>query len=109
MRYAEHMKRSWFRAAAGLLLAVASPAAWAALPPEHQRIAEFRAILDSADVMQALAGRSPIDRIEHVAPDRYRVTAGTCVLDVRIQGHPLPQGMVGPRRFSVVPETPSCR
>lgn len=90
-----------------LALLSASLPAGAALPPQYQRVAEIKAILDNAAVVGAFSGR-PIDRVEWVAPDQYRVTAGGCVLDVAIVGKPLPPGMVGARRFDVEPGTLDC-
>lgn len=77
------------------------------MPPQYQRTAELKAILDNADVVGAFEGR-PIDRVEWVAEDQYRVTAGRCILAVAIVGKPLPPGMVGARRFDVVPGKVEC-
>jgi hypothetical protein len=85
-----------FALGAGL---AAFPAA-AALPPQHQRIAELRAIIADPRVVGAF-GATAIDRIEYVRSDLYRVSGGGCRLDVAIVGLPTPDGMVGPRRFQV--------
>ena len=91
------MRNALRRAAlAGALLA-ATPAQ-AALPPQYQRLAELRAVMDHAGVAAAL-GSTPIERIEYVRPDLYRVTAGRCHIDVRIADLPTPRGIVGARRF----------
>lgn len=95
-----------YRFAAFTVLTASLPAS-AALPPQHQRAAELKAILNNADVVGAFEGR-PIDRVEWVAEDQYRVTAGRCVLAVAIVGKPLPPGMVGARRFDVVPGKVEC-
>ncbi|HYI47927.1 MAG TPA: hypothetical protein VEX35_05620 [Allosphingosinicella sp.] len=79
-------------------LTLAALPAGAALPPQHQRIAELRAVLDRA--ANAFGGVL-INRIEHVRPDRYRVTAGRCYVEATIIGLPMPRGMVGARRFEV--------
>lgn len=89
-------------------VALAAAPAPAALAPNYQRLVELRAILDHPGVVAAFAG-VPIDRIEFVRPDLYRVTAGRCRLDVAIAGLPLPRGMVGARRFEVRPGQRVCR
>lgn len=100
MRYA-------FRSAAlAAALFAAAPAA-AALPPQYQRLAELRAVMDHAGVAAAFGG-TPIERIEYVRPDLYRVTAGRCRVDVRIVGLPMPRGMVGARRFEARPGERLC-
>ncbi|HLL29558.1 MAG TPA: hypothetical protein VK403_01050 [Allosphingosinicella sp.] len=86
-------------------LALAAPAlaavpAAAALPPQYQRMAELRAVLDDGKVAEAF-GSAPIDRIEYVRSDLYRVSAGRCRLDVAIVDRPTPGGIAGPRRFGV--------
>jgi len=78
-------------------LLTAAPA-HAALPPNYQRLAELRAVLDLPAVGTAF-GIEPIDRIDYVAADLYRLSAGRCHLDVRIVGLPMPRGRVGARRF----------
>ncbi|HEX9946038.1 MAG TPA: hypothetical protein VGA98_00705 [Allosphingosinicella sp.] len=87
------------------LLALAAPAlaaipAEAALPPQYQRTAELRAVLDDDKVAEAF-GSAPIERIEYVRSDLYRVSAGRCRVEVAIVGLPMPGGVVGPRRFGV--------
>ena len=86
----------------------ALPAA-AALPPNYQRLAELRAVLEHPGVAGAFGVMEPIDRLEYVAPDLYRVTAGRCHLDVRIVGLPMPNGMVGARRLEARPGERVCR
>ena len=85
----------------------ALPAA-AALAPNHQRIAELRAILAHPGVAAAFDMSQPIDRVEYVRRDLYRVTAGRCRLDVAIHGLPTPRGVAGPRRFEVRPGKRVC-
>lgn len=92
------------RLAAAALLA--SGAASGALPPHYQRLAELRAVLNHAEVASGL-GR-PIDRIEWLGPDLYRVSAGRCHIDVRIVTLPTPHGLVGARRFEARPGRPVC-
>jgi hypothetical protein len=87
------------RLAATAALALAAAPATAALPPQYQRAAELRAVLDRA--ANAFGGVL-IERIEYVRPDLYRVTAGRCYVDATIIGLPMPRGMVGARRFEVL-------
>lgn len=95
-----------FALAALSAASLALPAA-AALPPEYQRVAELKAILDNSDLVSALRGQM-IERVEYVRPDLYRVTAGECFVMVSIVGKPLPPGMVGARQFDVVPGKVDC-
>lgn len=88
------------RIALGLMLTVALPAT-AALPPQYQRAAELQAIIASPEVAQKLRSR-PIDAIERVSPDLYRVRADQCRVDVRITNDPAAPPMPGPRRFLLV-------
>ena len=76
-----------------------SPAS-GALPPKYQRLAEIRAVLDNRAVSDAL-GDTPINSVVYVRTDLYRVTAGRCRIDARIVGLPMPDGVVGARRFEV--------
>lgn len=94
--------------AAAAVAALALPAA-AALPPQWQRVAELKAILDNGDLVEAFAGqRRMIDRVEYVRPDLYRVVGGECFAYVTIAEKPLPGGMVGARQFDVVPGKIDC-
>src|SRR5688572_18017278 len=88
--------------------ALASVPAQAALPPQYQRLAELRAVLAHPGVTGAFGVADPIDRVEYVRPDLYRVTGGRCQLDVRIIGLPMPRGMVGGRRFEARPGRRVC-
>lgn len=85
----------------------AGAAAWAALPPAYQRAAEFKAIAESATVAGAFDG-APIEKIEFLEEDLYRVTAGRCHLDVAIVSKPLDEGLVGPRQFEIRPGHVVC-
>jgi hypothetical protein len=85
----------------------ALPAA-AALPPNYQRLAELRAVLALPAVGTAF-GLEPIERIDHVGPDLYRVSAGRCHLDVRIVDLPTPRNVVGGRRFEARAGRRVCR
>jgi hypothetical protein len=81
-------------------LALAAAPAAAALPPQYQRMAELRAVLDDDRVAEAF-GSAPIERIEYVRSDLYRVTAGRCRVDVALVDRPAPAGIAGPRSFAV--------
>ena len=85
---------------AALAAALATCPAMAALPPQFQRLAELRAVLANDDVAYAF-GATPIDSVTFVRTDLYRVTAGRCHVDARIVGLPMPNNMVGARRFEV--------
>ena len=84
-----------------LALQLAAPAQ-AALPPEYQRIREFEAVLASHEIVDRLK-YEPIEAVEYVRTDLYRVTAGACSVEVRIVSDPAPEeeGWVGPRPFHV--------
>lgn len=82
---------------AAILAACPAPAA---LPPKYQRLAELNAVLANRDVGEAL-GDTPIDSVAYVRTDLYRVTAGRCRVDARIVSLPMPDGVVGARRFEV--------
>ena len=88
--------------------ALAAMPAQAALPPNYQRLAELRAVLELPAVGSAF-GIEPIDRIDYAAADLYRLSAGRCTLDVRIVGLPMPRGMVGARRFEARAGRRVCR
>ena len=105
------MRTSSYRVAVGAaaLAVVALPApASAALAPNYQRLAELRAVLDHPGVTQALGSGTPIDRVEYVRTDLYRVTAGRCHVDVAIVGLPMPRGVAGARRFQARPGKKVC-
>jgi hypothetical protein len=80
--------------------AAAAPA-FAALPPNYQRIAELKAVLADPAVAGAFVMDAPIERVEYVKRDLYRVSAGGCRVDAAIVDLPTPRGVAGPRRFAV--------
>lgn len=86
--------------------AAAVPAA-AALAPNYQRQAELRAVVAHPGITRAF-GSDPIDRVEYLRPDLYRVSAGRCRLDAAIVGLPMPRGVAGARRFDVRPGPLVC-
>ena len=85
-----------------------SATAMAALPPQYQRLAELRAILNDSRVVGAFTSH-PIDKIERIAEDLYRLTAGTCTMDVAIKDDPSRAGVVGPRSFFIDPAQMACK
>lgn len=93
---------------AGVAAALAALPATAALPPNYQRLAELRAILSHPDVIRAFGTNEPIERVEYVRADLYRVSAGRCHLDVAIVSLPSDRRVAGPRRFEARPEQRVC-
>ena len=92
--------------ALGAVVLAAAPAP-AALAPNYQRLAELRAVIAHPAVGRAF-GADPIDRIEYLRTDLYRVTAGRCRVDVAIVDLPTPRDVSGPRRFDVRPGALVC-
>jgi hypothetical protein len=82
-----------------LALTLGATTANAALPPYFQRTAEIKAIIESGAVADLL--QAPIDSIERVENDHYRVRAGACTLDVLIVDDSKPDAPPGPRRFKL--------
>lgn len=70
--------------ALGVAVAVTPNAADAALPPQFQRVKEFRAILDDATIAKAFGAANPIDRIERTENAHYQVSSARCVMDVTL-------------------------
>ncbi len=86
--------------------ALAAMPASAALAPRYQRLAELQRVLADAGVGGAF--ESPIERVEYVRRDLYRVSGGGCRLDVAIVDLPTPPDIAGPRRFAVKPDRKLC-
>lgn len=80
---------------------------FAALAPHYQRAEEIRAILAETYVVDAFDGAA-IDKVEYIETDLYRVTAGSCWLDVAIADKQPASGLLGPRQIEVKPGAPSC-
>ncbi len=75
------------------VLFVAGQAA-AMVPPRIQQRNQLRTIID----LPALADFFPVDRIERLAPDLWRVSAGRCHIDVRMVPRPRTgRGLLPPR------------
>lgn len=87
--------------------ALAAVPAAAALAPNYQRQAELRAVIAHPGVTRAF-GSDPIERVEYLRPDLYRVSAGRCRLDAAIVDLPVKKGVAGPRRFDVRPGPLVC-
>ena len=92
----------------GLVAAFAMRAglAEAALPPQYERAREFAAVIDEATRQ---FGSQPIDAVERLTENEYRVRAGPCVVDIRIVVPTEPGSAPGPRAISVVAAEPRCR
>ena len=90
-----------------LFVFLAAAPASAALAPNYQRQAELRAVIAHPGVTRAF-GSDPIDRVEFVRSDLYRVSSGRCRLDAAIVGLPMPSDVSGPRRFDVRPGPLVC-
>lgn len=82
--------------------------AQAALAPNYQRVAEFQAILNDPSVTDAFTIDQPIDRIEIIKTDLYRVTAGLCYINVAIVDVADKEPRPGPRQFKVEVTDKSC-
>ncbi len=83
----------------------------AALPPQHQRAAEFREIIGSIEIMDLfMAQRVLIDGVHLLETDLYVVTGGDCQLLVRIADQQVdkPEGWVGARQFELLIGEISC-
>jgi hypothetical protein len=89
-------------------LCSAAGIAAAALPPQAEREVEMQAILHSSDVRRALDTRQPIDAIEAVGDDLYRVRAGRCRVTVRVADDKRAPDIPGPRRFVLKIVRRSC-
>ena len=96
-----------FALAAAAAAAVAAMPVSAALPPQYQRAAELKAIVADGAIANAFGG-APIERVEYVRPDLYRVSAGACRLDVAIVDLPTPPDVSGGRRFAVKAGRKAC-
>jgi hypothetical protein len=83
-----------------LVLAASLPAQ-AVLAPNYQRLVELKAILAESAVIDSFDVYHPIDRIEFIKQDFYRVAAGSCHVDVTLVDKPANEHMVGPRQFTI--------
>ncbi|HMG49385.1 MAG TPA: hypothetical protein VK597_02250 [Inquilinus sp.] len=104
--FSDRLRRRTAAGAAAILLVAPTAGARAALPPYWQRAAEIQAILDNGDVARKL-DEAPIDRIERVGNDLYRIQAESCALDIRIVGES--RSDPGPRKFRLEVGDPACK
>lgn len=80
----------------------------AALPPPYDRLRQFAAVADAAEVAEALAEHGLIDRIERLEDGSFQVWAGTCFVAVTLEAIPPKQGMVGPTSYEARPGAVTC-
>ena len=99
--------RTAARLAAFCAAALAAVPAAAALAPNYQRQAELRAVVAHPGVTRAL-GSDPIDRVEYVRADLYRVSAGRCRLDAAIVELRMKPDVNSGRQFDVRPGPLVC-
>lgn len=92
--------RRWLSA---MGLALLPTTARAALPPSWQRVREVQAVAEAA---ARVLGSRPIDAVERVDGERYRVRAGDCRVTVRVVVRPRAQP--GPQAFDAIPDAPDC-
>jgi hypothetical protein len=76
----------------------------AALAPQYDRLAQFRAVLESGVV--DVLGNRPIDKIERGEDGGFRVWSGPCVVMVRLDAQRPKQGMVGPTTYKIAKISP---
>ena len=88
------------------LMLAAMPAA-AMIPPHIQARNELRQVID----MRALDGFGPIDRIELIAPNIWRVRSGRCFIDVRMveRSGPYPGRGLSPPQMQPRPGRQICQ
>lgn len=103
------MRRSLERASlCGMaVLPLVAPAA-AALAPHLQRAAELKAIIGDPAVVHRFGADRPIEKIEWIGPDHYRVSGGKCHLDVAIKDVAESAPMAGGRRLALAPSDLVC-
>jgi hypothetical protein len=96
-------------ASAAVLL---SATADAAVPPQYQRPKEIRAILEDAKVLEAFNATHPIEKIERIENAHYRVSSGSCVMDITLVDDPAakhPPNWYGSWAFVVQAGNLTCR
>ena len=104
----DYMHRRLAPAALAAALILAAVPASAALPPNYQRLAELRAVLNHPAVGREFGMDGPVERIEYIRHDLYRVSGGRCRMDVAIVSLPMPRRVAGPRRFEARPGKKVC-
>lgn len=93
------MKRIFVMAFAGAALAASTLPLKAALPPIHDRMKQFAAVVDTAGVADALSQYGLVDRIEQTDDLEFRVYSGKCHVTVTLTAIPPAGGMMGPTRY----------
>jgi hypothetical protein len=91
-------------AVAGSIALFLAGEAQAALPPAWRRVSEFSAVITAA---AKAFGETPIEEVERLDENRYRVRAGTCFLDVRVR--PKARSSPGPQEVETTTGPISCR
>ncbi|MBV9860497.1 MAG: hypothetical protein JO038_10410 [Alphaproteobacteria bacterium] len=91
-----------------ILCLSAAVSASAALPPQYERLAELRAILNDPTIVDLFDITHPIDKIELMAPDLYRVSGGGCHVDVSVKDAAKPEPIPGPRSFVLLATALIC-
>lgn len=86
----------------------------AALPPWQERAREIAAILDSPEVRERLGGAAarPVEAVERLGEDRWRVRSADCAVEVRVVDAPGRGGAAarpGPRAFDLRVGRAECR
>lgn len=96
---------------ATLLVPLTAEAGLAALPPEHQRMVEFVAVVEAAQANGVPDMVGPIVAIDYLGADIYEIRGETCSVMAFIRSLPLGKGppIVGPRQFSVELQPAVCR
>lgn len=84
---------------AGIALASAAGPARAALAPMHDRVEQFRAVLATPGLANAISSHGLIGRIVRVGDLSFRVYAEECFAQVRLKAMPPAQGITGPTRY----------
>jgi hypothetical protein len=85
------------------ILLILPMAALAALPPSWQRVRAFQAVVEAA---ARVLGNRPVDAVERVDGEHFRVRAGECRVTVRLVVRP--RAEPGPLLFDAIPDTPDC-
>lgn len=87
-------------------IAAAMAPAFAALAPEHQREAEFNAVIS-----EATKALGTIDGVSFVSNDIYEARSANCRVTINIEDLPLRAGsepVDGPRQFRAFANPPAC-
>ncbi|MEO5805340.1 hypothetical protein [Devosia sp.] len=96
--------------AVAVLAALSATPAMALMAPQYERLAELEAILNDGRIVEAFGFANPIDKLEYVGKDLYRVTGGSCHIDVTLADANTAHeaGWAGPREFVLQPGKLIC-